>query len=136
MSHNKLTTLPCSLLQCCLEHLDIYGNNFHEAELGYTPCTVGQTPWQFYIGNLVHIAAKVILKNKIPYRPGMLPITLIGILDNANVCVCGAPVMNDQFYVNRQFPLKDFYNTIVFDNSRQITVTFKCFFCSPKCYAK
>ncbi|CAH2242414.1 jg7693 [Pararge aegeria aegeria] len=137
VSENNLRTLPCSLIRCGLEHLDISSNNFKsEAD---APKIADYTPWDIYINSLVHIAAKTVLKHKFFYAPNIIPKTLVELLDNSNMCVCGQAVLNDKYYVIKPFEL------IGFSISRHIvsnfvnkgsSVSVECFFCSPKCFVK
>lgn len=78
------------------------------------------------------MTAKVVLKYKIYYGPNIIPWTLVELLDNASMCVCGAPVLNDKFYVIKEFELKDYFQAVVNDN-RNSCVNFECYICSPKC---
>ncbi|CAG4944118.1 unnamed protein product [Parnassius apollo] len=135
ISRNKLESLPCSLLQCRLEHIDLSSNNFNY-------CTQIQSEenklgaWQLYINSLIHLASKVVLKHKLFYAPNILPLTLVEFLDNANMCLCGNPVVSDEYYVVREFELKDYFRVVVFDNNRNSSIRFECFFCSSRCYIK
>ncbi|XP_068622838.1 leucine-rich repeat protein 1 [Battus philenor] len=135
ISQNNLKTLPCSLMQCHLEHIDLSSNDFtsgHELKPMQNKCGM----WDLYINSLVHISCKAVLKNKIYYAPNVIPWTLVEFLDNANMCVCGNPVITDEFYVIREFELKDYFRVILFDNNRSNSVGFECFFCSSKCFTK
>lgn len=85
-----------------------------------------------YVGSLVHLASKVVLKHKTFYAPNIIPWTLVDFLDNSNMCVCGNPVVNEVFYL-MEFDLKTFFNVVVFDNYRNSSVEFECYFCSPVC---
>lgn len=134
MSQNELEALPCSLLQCRLEYLDISTNKFHNSETSSK--SYENSPWDFYIGDLAHLSTKVVLKCKIFYAPNIIPWTLVEFLDNANMCVCGSPVVNDQISLVKKFELKDYFRTVVFDNNRTSIVGFECYYCSPKCFKK
>ncbi|XP_011554086.3 leucine-rich repeat protein soc-2 homolog [Plutella xylostella] len=134
ISRNELETLPCSLLQCRLESLDLSTNNFHHQE--QIPTAIKHSPWDFYVNSLVHVSSKVVLKNKLYYAPNIIPWTLVEFLDNANMCVCGAPVVNDILSIRKSFELKDYFRMVVFDNNRNSTVSFECYLCSQKCYSK
>ncbi|KAJ0175149.1 hypothetical protein K1T71_009290 [Dendrolimus kikuchii] len=131
ISNNELGSLPCSLMQCRLEFIDLSSNKFHESSTG--PKLQKYTPWEFYINNLVHMAAKLLLKNKVYYAPNIIPWTLVELLDNANMCICGAPVLNDKFYIHKEFELKDYFRAVAFNNNRSSSVNFECYVCSPKC---
>ncbi|CAD0202203.1 unnamed protein product [Chrysodeixis includens] len=131
MTQNRLTSLPCGLLQCRLEYIDLSENQLDAQETTPEPCK--STPWEFYIGSLVDITSKVVLKNKFYYAPNIIPWTLVEFLDNANMCVCGAPVVNNRFYMNKEFQLRDYFHVVVFNSNRKNTVTFQCYFCSHKC---
>ncbi|XP_053611872.1 leucine-rich repeat protein 1 [Plodia interpunctella] len=132
ISKNSLGSLPCSLMQCRLEYIDLSANQFHHKNV--TPQWNKHSPWEYYIGNLVHLSSKVVLKNKIFYAPNIIPWTLVQFLDNSNMCVCGTPVVNDMFYINKKYELKDFFRVVVFDNNLSSTVDFECYFCSPQCF--
>ncbi|XP_030020103.2 LOW QUALITY PROTEIN: leucine-rich repeat protein 1 [Manduca sexta] len=134
VSQNELESLPCSLMQCRLEYIDLSSNKFHHKK--EMIMTNNHTPWNFYIGSLVHIAGKIVLKNKLYYASNIIPWTLVDFLDNANMCVCGAPVVSDLFYVKKEFELKDYFRTVVFNNNWNSVVNFECYFCSPKCFSK
>ncbi|XP_069360182.1 leucine-rich repeat protein 1 [Maniola hyperantus] len=132
VSKNNLQTLPCSLMHCGLEHIDISTNNFtsETTEPKLMPC-------EFYINSLVHIAAKTVLKHKLFYAPNIIPKTLVELLDNSNMCVCGKPVLNDKYYIIKQYNLKDFSLSrhLVFNFfNKNSSVGIECFFCSPKCF--
>lgn len=131
ISKNGIESLPCSLMQCRLEYIDLSANNFHHKEI--SPQWNKHTPWGYYIGSLLHLSSKVVLKQKILYGPNLIPWTLVEFLDNAKMCVCGTPVVNDMFHI-KEFELKEFFRVVVFDNNRNSTVDFECYFCSPKCF--
>ncbi|XP_047996065.1 leucine-rich repeat protein 1 isoform X2 [Leguminivora glycinivorella] len=134
ISRNTLASLPCSLMQCNLEYLDISSNNFnHSLE---NPELKQHSPWDFYVGSLVHLSSKVVLKHKMFYAPNIIPWTLVEFLDNANMCVCGMPVVNDMYFRNKEYELKDFFRVVVFDNNRSSTVAFECYYCSPRCFSR
>ncbi|KAI8434224.1 hypothetical protein MSG28_012329 [Choristoneura fumiferana] len=134
VSKNALISLPCSLMQCKLEHLDLSTNNFnhHKENLEWKQ----HSPWDCYIGSLSHLASKIVLKYKLFYAPNVIPWTLVEFLDNANMCICGSPVVNDMFYRNKEYVLKDYFRVVVFDNNRTRTVAFECYYCSPKCFSR
>ncbi|XP_013183696.1 leucine-rich repeat protein 1 [Amyelois transitella] len=132
ISKNSLGSLPCSLMQCRLEYIDLSTNKFHHED--NTPQWNKHTPWEYYIGSLVNLASKNVLKNKMFYAPNIIPWTLVNFLDNANMCVCGSPVVNDMFHMDKEYELKDFFRVVVFDNNRNSSVDFECYFCSPKCF--
>ncbi|CAB3244738.1 unnamed protein product [Arctia plantaginis] len=132
ISQNEITSLPCSILQCRLEYIDLSENKYDVKETNMAP--IQHTPWDFYIGSLVDIASKVVLKQKFFYAPNIIPRTLVEFLDNANMCICGAPVVNNSYYMNKEFELKDFFRVVVFNSNRKSTVTVQCYFCSPKCF--
>ncbi|XP_045775338.1 leucine-rich repeat protein 1 isoform X2 [Maniola jurtina] len=137
VSKNNLQTLPCSLMHCGLDHIDISTNNFTSETKG--PILTDFTPWEFYINSLVHIAAKTVLKHKFFYAPNIIPKTLVEFLDNSNMCVCGKPVLNDKYYIIKQFDLKDFSISrhVIFNFfNKNSSVGIECFFCSPKCFMK
>ncbi|XP_072938375.1 leucine-rich repeat protein 1 [Epargyreus clarus] len=134
ISKNHLDTLPCSLMQCRLEHIDLSCNDFQKE--ASTSQWSTYKPWEFYINSLVHLASKVVLRHKIYYAPNLIPWTLVEFLDNANMCVCRKPVVNDKFYKVKNYELKDYFSVAVFDNTRSSAVGFECFFCSPKCFSK
>ncbi|XP_063830015.1 leucine-rich repeat protein 1 [Ostrinia nubilalis] len=130
LSQNELESLPCSLMHCRLEHIDICNNKF-QLKKGKTECQMN-SPWDMYVGSLVHLASKVVLKHKLFYAPNIIPRTLVEFLDNANMCVCGNPVVNHIFCL-MEFDLKTYFNVVVFDNYRNSSVEFECYFCSPVC---
>lgn len=134
LSQNELRTLPCSLMQCRLEYLDLSCNQF-DNPTGKDKLAE-HTLWDFYVTSLVHISAKVVLKNKFHYAPNIIPRTLVDFLDNANMCVCGKPVLNISYYIIKQFELKDFFRVVVFNSDRNCVYGFECYFCSPKCFMK
>ncbi|XP_049871659.1 leucine-rich repeat protein 1 [Pectinophora gossypiella] len=134
LSQNRLESLPCSLMHCKLEHIDLSSNDFHIIESAPQPNN--RSLWDLYVRGLVQLAAKVVLKHKIYYAPNIIPRTLVHFLDEANMCICGAPVVNDLFYINKQFEMKDFFRTTVINNNRTRMVNFEIYFCSPKCFSK
>ncbi|XP_052742625.1 leucine-rich repeat protein 1 isoform X3 [Bicyclus anynana] len=127
VSKNNLQYIPYSLKHCGLEHLDISLNDFTPEETGLQQYG---TQWEFY-NSLVHIAAKAVLENKLSYAPNILPKTLVELLDNSNICICGKPVLDDKCLIKKtrfnEFSsisfilVKDFF-------------TVQCFICSPKCH--
>lgn len=121
-------------MQCKLEHLDLSTNNFNDHK--ENPEWKQHSPWDFYIGSLSHLASKIVLKHKLFYAPNLIPWTLVEFLDNANMCICGSPVVNDIFYRNKEYVLKDYFRVVVFDNNSTSTVAFECYYCSPKCYSR
>lgn len=131
ISQNKLGSLPCSLMQCRLEYIDLSSNKFHTKTI--SPTYQKHAPWEFYIGSLVHLTAKVVLKQKLYYTPNIIPWTLVDLLDNANMCVCGIPVLNDKYCIMKEFELKDYFRAVVFNNNRSSSIEFECYICSPKC---
>lgn len=86
-----------------------------------------------YVNSLVDLAARIVVKQKISYAPNTIPWTLVEYLDDANSCVCGEPVMNKEHYSYKEFQLKDYFHVVVSDKSRKGTVSFLCYYCSPKC---
>ncbi|CAK1542239.1 unnamed protein product [Leptosia nina] len=134
LSQNILKSLPCSLMQCRFELLDISMNKFENRETLMKPKLSSQ--WDFCIGSLLHIAAKVVLKYNIYYAPNIIPRTLTETLDNANLCVCGRPVLNNIFII-KQFDCRDCFRsaTITNDNVNH-ALDFECYFCSSKCLMK
>ncbi|OWR45892.1 leucine-rich repeat protein 1 [Danaus plexippus] len=134
VSNNNLVTLPCSLMQCRLETIDLSSNKFNSDTVGAK--MANYTPWELCAHTLVHIAAKAVLRNKLYYAPNIVPYTLVELMDNANMCVCGKPVLNNARFIIKEFQLKDFFRVVVFDNNGDSSVGFECFFCSPKCYAR
>lgn len=86
------------------------------------------------MGSLVNIASKVVLKHKLFYDRNTIPWTLVEFLDNANMCVCGRPVV-DTVFVKKEFDLKEYFRVVVCDvhSSR---VDFMCYFCSHACLRK
>lgn len=131
ISHNKLTSIPCSLLKCRLEYIDLSDNKFEMNETQMD--TVAQSTWQFH--SLVECASKVIIKQKIYYAPNIIPWTLVELLDNANACMCGMPVLNNNLCVNIKFLLTDYFSVVVLSDSRN-TVTVQCYFCSQMCLSR
>lgn len=94
------------------------------------------TPWEFYIGSLVDMASKVVLKEKFLYAPNIIPLTLVEFLDNANLCVCGKPVVNNGFYMKKDIELKEYFSVAVFNSNASSTVPVQCYFCSPRCFSR
>ncbi|XP_013169932.1 PREDICTED: leucine-rich repeat protein 1-like isoform X1 [Papilio xuthus] len=133
ISKNQLETLPCSLMQCRLEHLDLSSNNFHLVTDVRNQKNTTSNGWELYIYSLTNLASKAVLKNKLFYAPNIIPWTLAEFLDNAKMCVCGNPVVNNE-YIIREFDPKDYFRVVVFDYNR--SVKFECYFCSSKCYIK
>lgn len=122
-------------MQCRLEHIDLSSNSFiTNPEVHPTQNEFGA--WELYINSLTHLAAKAMLKHKLFYSANIIPWTLVDFLDNANMCVCGNPVVSDKCYIIKEFELKDYYRSVVFDNNRNSSVGFECFFCSSKCFFK
>lgn len=121
-------------MQCRLEYIDLSSNKFRSKH--FRQISERYTPWECYVGSLLHLASKVVLKNNIFYAPNNIPWTLVDFLDNANMCVCGAPVVNDSIYINKEIELKDYFRTVVFNNSCSSVVNFECYYCSPKCFRK
>lgn len=122
-------------MQCRLEHIDLSSNKFHSN--GPAPeFQVQHTHWDFYVGNLVNLSSKIVLKCNIFYAPNIIPRTLVEFLDNANMCICGAPVVNEMYYVRKEFELRELFRSVVFDNNRNSSVEFDCHFCSYKCLKK
>lgn len=138
MSQNSLKTLPCGLILCGLEHLDISSNDFtSEDYLGESDFERNQVPpWNIYINSLVHIAAKVVLKHKFFYAPNIIPKTLVEFLDNFNMCICGKPVFSENYYIIKQFDLKysSLSRDVTFNFNTNLSVGVECFYCSPKCF--
>lgn len=119
-------------MQCHLEQLDISSNKFM-----YNTFPNKQnipTLKNFYMGSLVNIASKVVLKHKLFYDRKTIPWTLVEFLDNANMCICGTPVV-DTVFVKKEFDLKDYFRIVVCD-ARSSRVDFECYFCSPVCIRK
>lgn len=131
VSQNELASLPYQLTQCRLEELDISSNEF----LHRTIPNIVNTPTlkNCSMENLVNIASKVVLKYKLFYDRKTIPWTLVEFLDNANVCICGMPVLNTDL-IKIPFELKDYFNMIISNVST--TVYFECYFCSPFCHRK
>lgn len=121
-------------MQCNLEYIDLSSNNF--VQHGGGKKTADTKPWDFYVNSLLHISAKVVLNNKFFYASNIIPWTLVDFLDNANMCICGKPVLNDSYFVIKEYQLKDLYRVVVFNNNNTCAIGFECFFCSPKCFIK
>ncbi|XP_026750029.2 leucine-rich repeat protein 1 [Galleria mellonella] len=130
ISKNMLSSLPCSLLQCHLEYIDLSSNNFHHNNI---TSQLQRNLYKYYVGSLVHLSSEIVLRNKFFYASNLIPWTLVQFLDDANMCVCGAPVVNNKFYVNNKFELKDLFRVVVFDNNRNSTVDFECYYCYKCC---
>ncbi|KAI5643862.1 leucine rich repeat domain-containing protein [Phthorimaea operculella] len=123
VSHNNLESVPCGLMHRPLEKVDLSSNNFIYTANTQSPKE--HTLWQFCVGNLVHLAAKVVLKNKFYYAPNIIPKTLVEFLDNANMCICGAPVMNDIFSKQLLFDPKDFFRSVIADGTIPINFLYE-----------
>uniref|UniRef100_A0A2H1VLW0 SFRICE_005013 n=1 Tax=Spodoptera frugiperda TaxID=7108 RepID=A0A2H1VLW0_SPOFR len=132
IARNQLTSLPCSLLQCRLDYIDLSDNKLYEGDTEQAKI-LKNNPWEMYVNSLVDLAARVVVKQKISYAPNTIPWTLVEYLDDANSCVCGEPVMNKKHYSYKEFQLKDYFHVVVSDKSRKGTVSFLCYYCSPKC---
>lgn len=132
ISQNEFNSLPCSILQCQLEYIDLSENKFDSKEKPISP--VKYSLWDFCIGNLKDMAARVVLKHKFFYAPNIIPRTLVEFLDDANMCICGAPAVNNNYYVYKEFELKDFFRVVVFNSNRKSTMTIQCYFCSGRCF--
>ncbi|XP_047505768.1 leucine-rich repeat protein 1 isoform X1 [Pieris napi] len=130
LSHNYLQYLPCSVMQCRLDQLDISHNNLQNPETLQKPISL---QWDFCVGRLLDIAAKVVLRNNMYYAPNVIPFTLVETLDGANTCVCGKPVLNNVFLI-KQFDSRDCFSTVtVINNNVNSAINFQCYFCSSKC---
>ncbi|XP_026493268.1 leucine-rich repeat protein 1 [Vanessa tameamea] len=134
VSQNSLQSLPCGLMQCRLDYIDLSANMFVPGN--GTLKTGNYSQWEFYVNSLVHIASKVVLNKKLFYAPNIIPRTLVELLDNANICVCGKSVLNHSYFIIKEFQLKDLYRVVVFNNNHSCAVGFECYFCSPKCFMK
>ncbi|CAG4935579.1 unnamed protein product [Colias eurytheme] len=134
LSQNNLKSLPCSLMQCRFEQLDLSLNKFENKDMKFKQDNLSQ--WDFCISSLVHISAKIVLRNNIFYAPHIIPRTLVETLDNANVCICGRPVLNN-VYLIKQFDFKDCFKLVtLLNNNVNSAIDFECYFCSPKCLLK
>lgn len=119
-------------MQCRLEQLDISSNKFIYHTFPNNENI--KTSKKFCLGNLVNIASKVVLKHKLFYSPSTIPQTLVEFLDNANMCICGTPVV-DTVFVKKDYDLKEYFRTVVCD-THSSRVDFECYFCSPACFRK
>lgn len=115
-----------------MEELDISSNKFFHRTI---PNKVNiPTLKNCSMENLVNIASKVVLKHKLFYDRKTIPWTLVEFLDNADVCICGMPVVNTDF-VKIQIELKEYFNMII-SNACSTTVYFDCYLCSPACHSR
>lgn len=118
-------------MQCRLEQIDISSNKFiyHNIPNPQNIQTV-----KIYMGSLVSIASKVVLRHKLFYDRSTIPWTLVEFLDNANMCICGMPVV-DTVFINKEFDLKEYFRAVVCD-AHASRVDFECYFCSSVCLKK
>ncbi|VVD02400.1 unnamed protein product [Leptidea sinapis] len=134
LSRNSLESLPCSLFQCSFEDLDLSMNKFDDSIS--TATNIDYSQWDLCVGSLVHISAKVILKHNMFYTRKTIPWTLVDMLDNAKMCICGRPVLNDIYLYKRINFADKFKGTSLIKNSFTSEINFECYFCSPKCLLK
>ncbi|XP_023944674.2 leucine-rich repeat protein 1 [Bicyclus anynana] len=127
--NNDLQSLPYTLKHCGLEHLDISSSKCtcDETDLKHI-----NTKWKSY-DSLVHIAAKIVLKYKLFYAPNIIPKTLVDLLDNCDMCVCGKPVLNDKNNIIKKMEYNNTFSRRITFNLLHYLLSIQCFFCSPKC---
>ncbi|XP_012272079.1 leucine-rich repeat protein 1 [Orussus abietinus] len=123
ISGNKLLFLPGSLKHLRLNDLDISGNPFNPSET-FSIVRMG-------VFSLVEIAARVVLKKRVPYTSSKIPLTLIKHLDEAQLCTCGNPCLNYYFRRVMNIELNGF--TSSFKVSGNCSPKFDCYFCSLSC---
>lgn len=133
-SQNKLESMPNSLLHCSLESIDVSRNRFQNIQIRTSPCKLSNT-----VKSLVNIAAKVILNHKVFYAPNSLPRCLVQYLDEANMCRCGGPTLNNEINFYKYYDLKDYVRVVEFDfsslyNRLCCSIKFEYIFCSQSCY--
>lgn len=130
ISQNQLRSLPGSITQCRFDEIDISSNIcLHRiANERFI-----QNLYIFCVGSLVNIASKAVLKHKLLYAPNIIPWTLVEFLDNANICICGTPVLS-LMSVQGRFDLKDYTRILISDT--QTKINFNCHFCSYACIKK
>ncbi|CAH0687807.1 unnamed protein product [Spodoptera exigua] len=132
IAQNNLVSLPCSMLQCHLDYIDLSDNKLDDGGTAKSEM-LKSNPWEMFVASLVDLAARVVIKQKIPYTSDIIPWTLVEYLDDANTCICGEPVLSKDHYSYREFQLKDYSRVVVSNNNRKNTVSFLCYYCSPKC---
>lgn len=119
-------------MQCRLDQLDLSHNNLLNQEIQQSLLL----KWDFPVNSLLDLAARVVLKNNIYYAPNIIPWTLVETLDNANLCVCSRPVLNNVFII-KQFQSRDCFRMVtVLNNNVNSAINFECYFCSSKCLLK
>ncbi|KAF9422465.1 hypothetical protein HW555_001863 [Spodoptera exigua] len=132
IAQNNLISLPCSMLQCHLDYIDLSDNKLDDGGTAKSEM-LKNNPWEMFVASLVDLAARVVIKQKMPYTSDIIPWTLVEYLDDANTCICGEPVLSKDHYSYREFQLKDYSRVVVSNNNRKNTVSFLCYYCSPKC---
>ncbi|CAH2003616.1 unnamed protein product [Acanthoscelides obtectus] len=129
-SHNNLTILPGSIKLLNLDMLDMSNNNFEPQANGQVLSMSSMLP----VRSLKEYASRKVLGARIPYYPGILPLSLINHLDNAKFCVCGKACF-EIFFRRPQFIfLTNITVSLNRSDNDSTYVPIDCYFCSLKCY--
>lgn len=130
-ANNSLTSLPGSARLWHLKDLDLSYNKF-EAE---QPNNQGVTlPTSLSVCALKELAARIVLLQKLPYGPGILPLTLIDYLDYAKYCICGKACFDVFITRLQQVHLQKLTHHLAVSQEGFMSVPMDCYFCSLKCF--
>lgn len=131
VSNNNLKILPGTISRLRLVCIDLSNNPLKRHVPNDEPAKLVPVP----VKTLKEYAGKQVLFTRIPYGPGVIPMTLIDFLDTAEYCTCGRPFF--------QTPFVRLYQHIILNNiaeevnvlmDESSVVTVECYYCSQKCY--
>ncbi|CAG9865283.1 unnamed protein product [Phyllotreta striolata] len=133
LSNNKLQSLPGRMMRMNLAELDVSDNNFSNAICESVPRN-----WSFSrITSLKELAAKVVIKSRVPYPPGSIPYTLIRYLDGVEFCTCDKPIFENfaRITVGRSYRanLRNVSTNVTVSNNEDLRVPLDLLVCSQKC---
>lgn len=130
-SNNSLTSLPGSARLWRLTNLELSYNKF-EAE---QPNNHGAAlPTSLPMCALKELTARTVLLQKLPYGPGILPLTVIDYLDYAKYCICGKACFDVFITRLQQLHLQKLTHHLTVSQEGYMSVPMDCYFCSLKCF--
>ncbi|XP_069493496.1 leucine-rich repeat protein 1 [Ambystoma mexicanum] len=129
-ARNKLPFLPASFKKLSLESLDLFGNEFEQANplVPSIQLTIPLT--------LLETASRATLNYRIPYGPNSVPAHLCEDLDVAKSCDCGNSCLGCFIQTTVTVNLHHVSHTVVLvDNMGGTEAPILCHFCSLTCYS-
>ncbi|XP_057667060.1 leucine-rich repeat protein 1 [Diorhabda carinulata] len=130
-SNNNINTLPGNMRSLTLQTIDLSLNNFMQDVPTKPLHRIDPLP----VCTLKEYAARKVLRARLPYPPGSLPLTVISYLDNANFCVCGRACLEIYVRTSQNLLLTSIAESVNRSVGEGICVPIDSYFCSSRCYA-